>query len=130
MVVSAAFMLLVGLSMPVIAWGDIIGEGSMAMVFVHVLVITVLANLGKMFPVFCFRAEVSWRQRMALSIGMWPRGEVGAGVLILSISYGVGGAAIGVASLSLALNLALTGVFIAIVKWLLAADERQQTSRA
>lgn len=121
-VVSAAFMLLVGLSMPVIAWGDITGEGSMAMVFVHVLVITVLANLGKMFTVFCFRTEASWRQRMAVSIAMWPRGEVGAGVLVLSLSYGIGGAAVGVASLSLVLNLALTGVFICIIRRLLVAD--------
>lgn len=121
-VVSATFMLLVGLSMPIVAWGDIVGEGSMAMVFVHVLVITVLANLGKMFPVFCYRTEASWRQRMAISIGMWPRGEVGAGVLILSLSYGISGAAVGVASLSLAFNLALTGVFIGIIRRLLIAD--------
>jgi thiol:disulfide interchange protein len=47
---------------------------------------------------------------------MWPRGEVGAGVLILSLGYGIGGPLIVVAALSLALNLVLTGAFIAIVK--------------
>lgn len=120
--VSAIFMVLVGLSMPVIEWSEIAGEGSLAMILVHVLVITVVANLGKMFPAFCYRQEASWRQRLAVSIGMWPRGEVGAGVLILSLSYGIGGAAVGVASLSLALNLALTGVFIGIIRRLLVAD--------
>lgn len=120
--VSAIFMVLVGLSMPVIEWQEISGGGSMLMVVAHVLIVTVIANFGKMFPVFCYRQEVSWRQRLAVSIGMWPRGEVGAGVLILSLSYGIGGAAVGVASLSLALNLALTGVFIGIIRRLLLAD--------
>jgi hypothetical protein len=48
-------------------------------------------------------------------------GEVGAGVLILSLGYGVGGPMIVVAALSLALNLVLTGLFIAVVKRLLGA---------
>ena len=49
----------------------------------HVLALTVLSNLGKMFPAFCYRREAHWRERLALAIGMWPRGEVGAGVLVL-----------------------------------------------
>ena len=47
---------------------------------------------------------------------MWPRGEVGAGILVISLSYGIGGPVFTVAMLSLALNLALTGLFILIVK--------------
>jgi hypothetical protein len=47
---------------------------------------------------------------------MWPRGEVGAGVLVISLSYGIGGPIVTVAMLSLALNLLLTGVFIYVVK--------------
>jgi Kef-type K+ transport system membrane component KefB len=82
----------------------------------HVLVITVLSNLGKMFPAFCYRREAHWRERLAVAIGMWPRGEVGAGVLVISLSYGIGGPIVTVAMLSLALNLLLTGVFIYIVK--------------
>jgi hypothetical protein len=116
-IVSGAFMLLVGLSMPPIrealsgnvsyGWGTIL---------LHVLLITVLANLGKMFPLFVYKKESTWRERMAISIGMWPRGEVGAGVLIISLSYGIGGLMVTVAMLSLALNLLLTGVFIVFVK--------------
>lgn len=49
---------------------------------------------------------------------MWPRGEVGAGVLVISLSYGIGGPIVTVAMLSLALNLLLTGVFIYIVEQL------------
>lgn len=56
---------------------------------------------------------------VALAIGMWPRGEVGAGVLVVSISYGIGGPVVTVAALSLALNLVLTGCFIWIVRKLL-----------
>lgn len=116
-VLTAAFMVLVGLSMPVLVgvgttgWGSILG---------HVVAVTVLSNLGKMFSVFCYRGEATLRERLAVSIGMFPRGEVGAGVLVVSLSYGIGGTAVTVAMLSLALNLVLTGVFIAAVKKLIA----------
>jgi hypothetical protein len=60
-----------------------------------------------------------------VAIGMWPRGEVGAGVLVLSLSYGIGGPVVTVAMLSLALNLALTGVFIVAVKRLIAGVDEQ-----
>jgi len=82
----------------------------------HVLLITLLSNLGKMFPLFCYRKEAHWRERLAVAIGMWPRGEVGAGVLVISLSYGIGGPIVTVAMLSLALNLLLTGLFIYFVK--------------
>ena len=90
------------------------------MIVVHVLFITLLANLGKMFPLFVYKKESTWRERLAICIGMWPRGEVGAGVLIISLSYGIGGLMVTVAMLSLALNLLLTGVFIVFVKKLLS----------
>lgn len=122
--VAAAFMVLVGLSMPVLraegsSWGALIG---------HALALTVLSNLGKMFPLLCYRREAGWRTRLALCIGMWPRGEVGAGVLVVSLSYGLSGPLVAVATLSLALNLLLTGVFIAWVKQLLAAEARAQAA--
>ncbi len=65
-----------------------------------------------------------WRERLALCIGMWPRGEVGAGVLVLSLGYGIGGAMVTVATFSLALNLVLTGVLILAVNALLNASAR------
>ena len=94
-------------SQPPMSWGTIA---------LHVLLITLLANLGKMFPAFCYRQEAHWRERLSLAIGMWPRGEVGAGVLVISMSYGIGGPVVTIAMLSLALNLLLTGLFIYIVK--------------
>jgi hypothetical protein len=93
---------------------------SWSAIALHVLLITLLSNLGKMFPALCYRKEAHWRHRLAVAIGMWPRGEVGAGVLVLSLSYGIGGPVVTVAMLSLALNLTLTGVFIAIVRKLIA----------
>lgn len=92
---------------PPLGWG---------MIAFHVLMITLIANLGKMFPAFCYRKEAHWRERLAVAVGMWPRGEVGAGVLVISMSYGIGGPIVTVAMLSLALNLLLTGVFIYAVK--------------
>lgn len=86
---------------------------------IHVIVVTFIANLGKIFPLFCYRKEAHWKERLALSIGMFPRGEVGAGVLVISISYGIGGAVIVIAMLSLTLNLFLTGMYIIMVKKLL-----------
>lgn len=149
MLVSSAFMVLVGLSMPplfnaepaaqIAEWiteaealalpnavpHHVAAETAAAAavdwgaISLHVIVLTVLINLGKMFPAFCYRREASLRERFALSIGLWPRGEVGAGVLLLSIGYGIGGDAITVAMLCLVLNLVLTGFFIAVVKGLL-----------
>ena len=95
---------------PSIGWAAIIA---------HVVVLTLLSNLGKIFPAFCYRREAHWRHRLAVAVGMWPRGEVGAGVLVLSLSYGIGGPVVTVAMLSLALNLALTGMFILVVRKLL-----------
>jgi hypothetical protein len=87
-----------------------------AHIFMHVLFITIISNLGKMFPALCYRKEAHWRERLALSIGMWPRGEVGAGILIISLSYGIGGPVVTIAMLSLGLNLMLTGFFIYFIK--------------
>jgi Kef-type K+ transport system membrane component KefB len=122
-VVSGAFMVLVGLSMPALGLS---GELGLASLVGHTLVITLLANLGKMFPVFCYRGEATLKERLAVCIAMWPRGEVGAGVLVVSLGYGIGGPMIPVAVLSLALNLALTGIFILAVKRLLADAERER----
>ena len=97
-------------SQPSIGWGTIA---------FHVAALTILSNIGKMFPAFCYRREAHWKQRLALAIGMWPRGEVGAGVLVLSLSYGIGGPIVTAAMLSLALNLILTGGFILIIRRLL-----------
>lgn len=115
MIVTSVFMVLVGLSMPPIAGNNI----SFSILAWHVVLITALSNIGKMFPALCYRQEATVRERLALSVSMFPRGEVGAGVLVVSMSYGLAGTAITVASLSLALNLLLTGVFIAIVKKLI-----------
>ncbi len=152
-IVSACFMVLVGLSMPPVAGlagsDDLVAASDKAMadayvipdaepaphpsekqvadrpsmgwgaIAAHVITITVLSNLGKMFPVLCYRREAHWKHRLAVAVAMFPRGEVGAGVLIISLSYGIGGPMITVAMLSLALNLLLTGFFIVAVKRLL-----------
>ncbi len=89
------------------------------MIALHVLIVTILSNIGKMYPFFCYRDEAHWRQRLAVAIGMWPRGEVGAGILVISLSYGIGGPIVTVAMLSLALNLTLTGAFIYVIRILI-----------
>lgn len=115
--ISAIFMLFVGLSMPEIPNAESLDWGQIA---IHVLLVTLLSNIGKMFPTFMYRDEATLRQRLAVSIAMFPRGEVGAGVLIISISHGIGGMVLTVAVLSLCLNLLLTVVFIWAVKKLLS----------
>ena len=108
LIIKMCFMFLVGASIPRIR-PDSLGYGMLAL---HILAITVLSNLGKMFPTFCYKQTASLRERFALSIAMFPRGEVGAGILLVTIAYGIKGSAISVAALSLALNLVLTGFFI------------------
>jgi Kef-type K+ transport system membrane component KefB len=125
---TGLFMVLVGLAMPLIVAGSSGTSSSSTMsliggawpgwgvIITHVLVITVISNIGKMFSLLCYRREASVKERLALSIAMFPRGEVGAGVLVISLSYGIGGPVVTVALLSLALNLVMTGFFIAMVK--------------
>lgn len=133
MLMSAAFMLLVGLSMATVFAGAGAGTSTTtvtaqqpvpnwSVMAWHVVVVTILSNLGKMFPALCYRREAGWKERLALAIGMWPRGEVGAGVLVVSISYGIGGPVVTVAALTLALNLVLTGGFIWLVQRLLGSN--------
>ena len=131
-IVSALFMVLVGLSMPSIldgAGGSSDREIGWAMIALHVGVVTILSNLGKMVPALAYRGEAGFRQRLALAIGMFPRGEVGAGVLVIAVSYGMGGAVLTVAVLSLAVNLLCTGLFIVAVRRLIRG-ELIQTSGA
>lgn len=143
-IISAIFMVLVGLSMPKL---DIIASSSMVnneiagsfidqtenvvtnsnpnqkiewgIIILHVLIVTLISNIGKIVPAFVYRSEASWRERLAVAVAMFPRGEVGAGVLIISMSYGIGGMIVTISMLSLALNLLLTGLFIAIVRRLI-----------
>lgn len=106
--VKGLFMFLVGLSFPKMS----IGEVSWGTTIGHVLALTVLANLGKCFPMLCYRKEVPLKERLALSVTMFPRGEVGAAVLLIALGYGFGGYVTTLAMLSLAFNLILTGVFV------------------
>ncbi|MGE5219147.1 MAG: sodium:proton antiporter [Chloroflexota bacterium] len=131
--ISAAFMLLVGLSMATVFASPEVRTApttvtaqqpvpDWSVMAWHIFAVTILSNLGKMFPALCYRREAGWKERLALAIGMWPRGEVGAGVLVVSISYGIGGPVVTVAALTLALNLVLTGGFIWLVQKLLAQN--------
>lgn len=129
--VSCAFMFLVGFSMP-LAFGEhsvLNLNMSAGTVIFHVIMITLLSNIGKMFASVCYRKEASLKERIAVSVAMFPRGEVGAGVLAVSLGYGISGAFVAIAFLSLALNLMLTGLFILIVKKLLMKKEHQIYAR-
>lgn len=132
LVISCAFLLLVGFSMPLMFGDNAVIQTNMSPVTLlgHVLMVTILANLGKMFLVLCYRSEATLRERFAVSVAMFPRGEVGAGVLAVALSYGIQGSFIAVAFLSLALNLVLTGAFIVVVKRLLDDVPSQSTEAA
>lgn len=112
------YMLLVGCSLPPI----IFSRMTLSSLALHVLAITLLANLGKLYPLFYYKKEASLRARAALGIALWPRGEVGAGVLLLSMKYSLPHAVMEVAELSLSLNLILTGLFIYCVVLLLKKE--------
>lgn len=117
--ISSIFLFLVGFSMPLIIGQDL-GKLTVTSLLVHTLVVTIISNIGKMFAFFCYKDEASLKERLAVSVAMFPRGEVGAGVLAVAIGYGISGPFMSVAFLSLALNLLLTGFFISIVKKLLS----------
>lgn len=113
--IKSSFMFLVGWSIPKIVLGQI----SIPVVIVHVLALTVLCNLGKCIPLFGYRNNANFQDRLALSVALFPRGEVGAGVLLIAMSYGFDGLPITMAGLSLVVNLLMTGFFIYAVKRLI-----------
>ena len=124
--ISFLFMFLVGISTPLFINGlDIpaVTDKITAMqplmdwdmLIFHVIMVTLISNIGKMFPIFFYR-DRNVLERLALSVGMFARGEVGAGIIIIAMGYNLGGPALIISILSLVLNLLLTGVFIVIVK--------------
>lgn len=117
LVISCVFLFLVGFSMPLIFGQE--STLSLGMLLFHTLMITIISNIGKMFACLCYKKEATFKERVAVSIAMFPRGEVGAGILAMSVGYGMVGPFINVAFLSLAANLLLTGFFIYLVKLLL-----------
>lgn len=125
--ISFMFMFLVGLSMPLIA-GTPAADGAAPcsvtasqpmmpwhVLLLHVLAVSLLSNLGKLMPLFFYRDRLL-SERLALSIGMFTRGEVGAGVIFIALSYNLGGPALLISVLTLVLNLVLTGGFVVWVK--------------
>ncbi len=114
-VVKGLFMFLVGLSLPKIT----IGSVPIGATIGHVAILTILANIGKSFSLLCYRKEATLKERLALSVAMFPRGEVGAAVLLIGLGYGFTGYESTLAVLSLAFNLVLTGIFVWVVMNLL-----------
>ncbi len=127
--VSLLFMLLVGMSMPQFIGEDLSVAASGGMVVskqpmlpwgtiaFHVVIVSLLSNFGKLLPV-CFYHNHTLRERLALSVGMFTRGEVGAGVIFIAMSYKLGGPVLLISILTLVLNLILTMGFVLLVKWL------------
>lgn len=128
--ISYLFMFLVGLSTPQFIGIDHVAKSAEASGVIstlpmpswtvlagHVIVVTLLSNLGKMFPLFFYR-DRRLEERLALSIGMFTRGEVGAGIIVIALGYNLGGPFLIISVFSLVLNLLLTGVFVLWVKLL------------
>lgn len=126
--ISFLFMFLVGVSMPVFFGVDfselsasattITGAQPMmswSMILLHVLIVSLLSNIGKLFPLF-FYHDRRKRERLALSIGMFTRGEVGAGIIFIALGYNLGGPALMISVLTIVFNLILTGIFVVWVE--------------
>ena len=126
--ISFLVMLLGGMSMPrclVVAFAEAsLGQHSVTgsqemmswgMIMLHVLIVSLLSNIGKLFPVFFYK-DRKFSERLALSIGMFTRGEVGAGVIFIALGYSLGGPALIISVLTIVLNLILTGIFVLWVK--------------
>ena len=128
-VISLVFMLLVGMSMPLIEMSSAsVSECSNSIIATipmmsgwqiafHVIVVTILSNVGKLAPMFFYR-DRSLTERLALSVGMFTRGEVGAGVIFIALGYNIGGPILLISVLTLVLNLILTIGFVYTVKHL------------
>ena len=126
--ISFLFMLLVGMSMPLVTGASAADAAAAAtsitasqpmmlwgVLILHVVAVSALSNIGKLDPVFFYR-DRKLSERLALSIGMFTRGEVGAGVIFIALGYSLGGPALIISVLTLVLNLILTGGFVVWVK--------------
>lgn len=122
--ISFLFMFLVGVSMPVFFGIDFAKQSAEAatitgsqpmmswpMILLHVVIVSFLSNIGKLFPLFFYRDRRK-RERLALSIGMFTRGEVGAGIIFIALGYNLGGPALMISVLTIVFNLILTGIFV------------------
>lgn len=140
--ISYVFMLLVGLSMPLFLGVDfssfaansssVISQLPMlpwGLVLFHVFMVTIISNIGKLFPLFFYK-DRRIAERLAVSVGMFTRGEVGAGVLFIAIGYNIGGILLVISVLAMCLNLLLTGIFIGFAKKLtLTTSQELQRAR-
>ena len=126
--ISFLFMLPVDMSMPLVTGASAAGTAAAAssvtasqpmmpwgVLLLHVAAVSVLSNIGKLVPVFFYR-DRKLSERLALSIGMFTRGEVGAGVIFIALGYNLGGPALIISVLTLVLNLILTGGFVVWVR--------------
>jgi len=132
-VISLVFMVLVGLSMPLLVGPhaeDNGGDMSPLMIVVHIVLISILMILGKMFPIFCYSDEADIKTRLALCLGMCPRGEVGAAIIVISLELDVKGPAVLIAMGALVVNLVLSSGFIASVKLLLRSSASREAAAA
>jgi hypothetical protein len=126
-------MLLVGMSMPLINAADATSDsasiiGSIPMMSwgklaFHVVMVSLISNIGKLVPMFFYR-DHSLTERLALSVGMFTRGEVGAGVIFIALGYNIGGPILLISILTLVLNLILTIGFVYLVKYLALKAEK------
>jgi Kef-type K+ transport system membrane component KefB len=112
--IKCLFMLLVGLLFPKIP----LTLSVLKTLVIDTACIFVLMNLGKLTPLFFYKKEATFKERLAVSVGMMPRGEVGAGILTLALSQGIDNPMVQVAALALALNLILTGPFVSFITYL------------
>mgnify|MGYP000874978811 CR=1 FL=1 len=137
--ISYFFMLLVGISMPLFIGVDYSEMLTMSsakinqipmpgwdVIIIHVLIVTIISNLGKLFPLLFYR-DRKLSERLAVSVGMFTRGEVGAGVLFIAIGYHLGGVLLVVSVLAMCLNLLLTGIFIGYAKKLTMSSYQEVT---
>ena len=140
--ISYVFMLLVGISMPLFIGVDYDALASITsivinqipmpgwdVIAIHVILVTLISNIGKLFPLFFYR-DRKLSERLAVSIGMFARGEVGAGVLFIAIGYHLGGVLLVVSVLAMSLNLLLTGIFISYTKKLALASSEETINKA
>ena len=102
---------------------------SWPVIILHVVIVSFLSNFGKLFPLFFYR-ERRKRERLALSIGMFTRGEVGAGIIFIALGYNLGGPALMISVLTIVFNLILTGIFVVWVEKLTrSAYELEQAGK-
>lgn len=102
------FMFSIGLLVPLIN----LSQYSLLTLLLDSLMLSLILIMGKAIPVLCLFSELSLKERLALVMGLSPRGEIGVYIIAALAGTSMGEYGIHLAGLTFVINLSLSALFV------------------